>query len=383
MKRNMLCLLLVALALLPQCNKPEETTAPEFTCSKEFWGMHKGDSVFLYRVIWPDSSVLSFSNFGCTVTGMKMRDKDGKLTDIVLGFDSLAQYQASDAYLGTVVGRYANRIKEGKFTIDTASYQLACNNGPNHLHGGIEGFNKKAWKPGTLEIGRDSIAMTFSLQSPDGDEGFPGTLDVQTDFIVSKNKQLTIRYKATTDKPTVVNLTHHMYFNLTDGGKSTNLDHTLELRSSRFVPVDTNLIPKKEFAAVEGTPFDFRQAKTIGLHIEATDEQLEAGNGFDHTWILDYADQQPALAARVFSPISGIGLEVWTDQPGIQFYSGNFMDGKAKGRGGVVYNYRTGLCLEPQKFPDSPNRPDFPTVVLRPGEIYTHTSVYKFLEAKK
>ena len=323
---------------------------------------------------------MTISNYGGTVISIVVPDKNGKMADVALGFDTLAEYQEKSPYFGCITGRYANRIAKGKFTLDGKEYQLATNNEPNHLHGGEKGFDKQVWTSGVFSS-LDSANVLLTYSSPDGDQGYPGKLDTTVAYNWNNNNELQIVYSATTDKPTVVNLTNHTYFNLAGHGSKTILDHTLQINATKYNPVDATSIPTG-IAPVEGTPFDFRKPMVIGARIEQKNEQLKNGIGYDHNYILkEKADGLVTTAAILTHPGSGRTLTVTTTEPGIQFYSGNFLDGP-KGKAGKTYAHRSGLCLEAQTFPDSPNQKNFPSPVLRPGKRYTQITTYKFGIAK-
>jgi len=293
----------------------------------------------------------------------------------VLALDNLAEYVTSSPYFGARIGRYGNRIARGQVTLDGTTYQLAVNDGENHLHGGDAGFDKKVWAMEPFAT-PDSAGVVLKLVSPDGDQGYPGTLDTQLTYELSDRGELEMRFRATTDQPTVVNLTAHSYFNL--AGEGDVLEHRLMIPAAHFTPVREGLIPTGELRPVDGTPFDFRQAKAIGADVAAENAQLALGLGYDHNWVVKEAvDDDLVLHARVTEPTSGRVLEIWSVEPGVQFYSGNFLDGTLEGDG-RVYEHRSGFCLEPQHFPDSPNQPEFPSTVLRPGETYQTRIVYRF-----
>ncbi|HEY2678825.1 MAG TPA: aldose epimerase family protein [Steroidobacteraceae bacterium] len=319
--------------------------------------------------------------YGATIVSLRTPDRDGRLQNIVLGFDNVEAYAAGVPYYGATVGRYANRIAHGRFIIDGKNYQLSLNNGPNSLHGGTRGFDKRIWQ--AEAAGATSHHLVLSYVSEAGEEGYPGTLTAHVSYDLDDNDTLRIEYAATTTSPTVVNLANHAYFNLSgDPGRSI-LDHTLVLNAERFTPVDATLIPTGELRSVAGTPFDFRRATPIGNRIEADDTQLKLGHGYDHNWVLDNARGRAKLilAAVLTDPGSGRVLEIRTTQPGVQFYSGNFMNGKPPGQGSG-YRYRTGLCLETQHFPDSPNQAAFPNTILRPGETYVEKTAWHFATLK-
>jgi aldose 1-epimerase len=315
------------------------------------------------------------TNYGGIVVSLKTPDRDGNMAQVVLGFDTLDGYLGTHPYFGALIGRYGNRIANGKFTLGGTTYTLAANNGPNALHGGIKGFDKVLWN---AELAASGASLILTYVSQDGEEGYPGTLSTKVAYTLSDDNALRIDYEATTDKPTVVNLTNHSYFNLKDAGAGTILDHEIMIAASRYTPVDATLIPSGEIAPLEGTPFDFRTATAIGARIDADDEQIKFGLGYDHNFVLDRAGDGLVLAAKVHEPTTGRELEVHTTEPGVQFYTGNFLDGSVVGKGGVAYQKRTAFCLETQHFPDSPNHPNFPSTLLEPGQTYRSTTVYKF-----
>lgn len=338
-----------------------------------------GDPVDLFTLRSPSGIELDVITYGATVTRLLAPDSDGELADIVLGHEWLESYLAGTPYFGAIVGRYGNRIAEGRFTLDGVEHRLAVNNGPNHLHGGLKGFDKVVWaaEPYSDET-ETGVVLTYV--SVDGEEGYPGELTVRVTYALSPRGELRIDYEATTDAPTLVNLTHHGYWNLAGHGSGDILGHELTLHAGRFTPVDETLIPTGELRSVEGTPFDFRSPTGIGARIEADDEQLAYGGGYDHNFVLDgwQPDGELRSAAVLRDVPSGRTMEVLTTEPGIQFYSGNFLDGSDIGKDGVVYEHRTGLCLETQHFPDSPNQPNFPSTVLRPGDTYRSSTAYRF-----
>jgi aldose 1-epimerase len=313
--------------------------------------------------------------YGGIITSLRVPDRTGKLDDIVLGFDSLEDYLKDHPFFGAIIGRYGNRIAKGQFILGGQTYKLATNNGPNHLHGGNKGFDKVLWD---VQPVAGSNALTFTRTSPDGEEGYPGNLRVRVTYTLTDKNELIVDYSATTDKPTPVNLTQHSYFNLAGQASGDVLGHELMLNADRYTPVDDTLIPTGELAPVAGTPFDFRKPTAIGSRINGTHPQLKAGGGYDHNWVLNRKGSGLQLAARVTEPRTGRTLEVATTEPGIQFYSGNFLDGKLTGKGGAVYKHRTGFCLETQHFPDSPNQPKFPSTILKPGEEYKTRTVFTF-----
>ena len=314
--------------------------------------------------------------YGGIITSLKVPDGSGHLGDVVLGFDTIDGYLKDPPYFGALIGRYGNRIAKGQFTLDGKTFKLATNNGPNHLHGGIKGFDKVVWNavPGS---DANAVSVTLSRISPDGEEGYPGSLQATVRYTLTDKNELAIDYRATTDKATPVNLTQHSYFNLADASGDI-LGHELTIHASRYTPVDDTLIPTGELATVDGTPFDFRKATAIGARIAADTAQLKNGRGYDHNWVLDRSGSGLQPAARLVDPKSGRTLDVATTEPGLQFYSGNFLDGSITGKGGRLYRHRTGLCLETQHYPDSPNHPNFPSTVLKPGQTYSSQTVFTF-----
>jgi aldose 1-epimerase len=342
--------------------------------SESFGKMPDGTPVEIYTLSDPPYEV-RIATYGGVVVSLKAPDRDGKVADVVLGFDTLDGYVAlfngpHNAFIGAIIGRYANRIAHGTFTLDGNKYSLPLNNGENTLHSGTHGFNNVLWKAQPVASG---VELTYL--SKDGDSGFPGNLTVTVRYTLAKG-DLRIEYSATTDKNTVINLTNHSYFNL--AGQGDILNHQLTLHASRFTPVNAALIPTGELKPIDSTPFDFRKPTAVGARIgaNANDEQLHLGRGYDHNWVLDHKDGKLALAAEVYDPSSGRVLNVLTDQPGIQFYTGNFLDGSIKGKGGKPAEYRSALCLETQHFPDSPNHPQFPTTELKVGQRFHSVTVY-------
>jgi len=352
----------------------KETTAEQV--GRKPWGRTKeGTQVYLYTLRNGQGAEAKISTYGGLVVSLKVPDKSGKMGDVTLGYDNLSDYLKETPYFGALVGRYGNRIARGKFTLDGKQYTLATNNYPNALHGGLKGFDKVMWEP-TIVASAEGPSLKLTYVSKDGEEGYPGNLSVTAKYTLTHDNALKLEFTATTDKDTVVNLTHHSYFNL--AGHGTILHHVVMIPADKFTPVDSTLIPTGELKPVEGTPFDFRKPTAIGARINQDDEQLKFGKGYDHNWVINKPMGQYGLMARVTEPTSGRVMEVYSDEPGLQFYSGNFLDGTLKGKGGWVYQFRDGFCMEPQHYPDSPNRPEFPSVVLKPGQTFHNTIVYKF-----
>ena len=352
---------------------------PAATISKEPFGTKEGIQVDLYTLRNAKGLEARIINYGGIVVSLKVADRNGQFGDVVLGFDNLDGYLSPDflksnPYFGALIGRYGNRIGKSKFTLDGKVYTLAANNGPNHLHGGIKGFDKVVWEARPLQGEEPSLELHYL--SKDGEEGYPGNLNVTAVYTLTNDNELKIEFTAVTDKDTVVNLTHHSYFNL--AGKGDILGHEVMINANKFTPVDSTLIPTGELRAVAGTPFDFTSPTAIGARINQDNEQLKFGKGYDHNWVINKPAGELGVMARVYEPTSGRVLEVLSAEPGLQFYSGNFLDGTLKGKGGWVYQFRNGFCMEPQHYPDSPNKPDFPSVVLKPGETYKNTIIYRF-----
>jgi aldose 1-epimerase len=323
------------------------------------------------------------TNYGAIVTAILVPDRNGKLGDITLGYDRVEDYinAVDKPYFGAIVGRYGNRIANGEFTIDGETYSLATNNGPNHLHGGVIGFDKVVWDA-ELVGGKGWSGLELSYLAKDKEEGYPGNLSIKVTYKLTDANELIVDYLATTDKATPVNLTQHSYFNLKGEGEGNILDHELMINASKYTPVDSTSIPTGEMTSVTGTPFDFTAAKSIGRDIGKKDEQLEFGLGFDHNFVLNREGDGLSMAASVHEPTTGRVMEIMTTEPGIQFYCGNFLDGRLKGKSGKPYVHRGGFCLETQHYPDSPNQENFPSTILKPGEEYRTTTVFKF-SAKK
>ena len=351
----------------------QETSEENMSINKEHFGKtSEGAEVDLYTLTNANGLRVKIMTYGATITSVEVPDRDGRLANVTLSLDSLDDYLKGHPFFGSTVGRYANRIAKGKFSIDGKEYTLATNNGPNHLHGGEKGFDKVVWKTEPIK-GEDSVGVAFSYQSPDGEEGYPGTLSAKVTYSLTNDNQLRMDYEAETDKPTVVNLTNHAYWNLAGGGTGDVLDHLLTLNADRFLPIDDGLIPLGELKPVGDTPMDFTHPMTIGSRIK----QVEGG--YDHCYVLNKTDgvTKPTFVAKITEPGSGRVMEIFTTQPGVQLYTGNFLDGTVTG-GGKPFKKHYGFCLETQHYPDSPNRSEFPSTLLTPGEKYRQTTVHKF-----
>lgn len=356
-------------------------------CSKErpgsniqksdFGVLADGSKADLYTLTNEKGMEVKITNYGGTITSWTAPDKDGNYENITLGYETVEDYVAGSPYFGAIIGRYGNRIAGGKLAIGDSTYELPLNDGPNSLHGGETGFDKVLWEATPVDGDEPQLKLTYL--SKDGEQGYPGNLQVTVVYTLQKDNSLKIDYEATTDKETVVNLTNHAYFNLAGSKAGQITDHVLTLNANRYLPVSETLIPTGELREVAGTVFDFTQATRIGDGIGADDEQIRFGRGYDHCWVFTDPSATLKPVARVSDPKSGREMEVLTTEPAIQFYSGNFMTGEYKGKGGLSYPYRTGFCLETQHYPDSPNQPAFPSTLLKPGETYTSTTVYRFL----
>lgn len=344
--------------------------------SSLFGSLPTGEEVSLFTLINSSGMTVKISNLGGIITSISVPDRFGRLGDVVLGFDELEPYLQNYPYFGAVVGRFGNRIAEGKFTLEGKVYQLEINNPPNHLHGGFSGFDKVLWSAEISESATAGACLVLSHISPDGDQGYPGNLNVKVSYSLTDDNELRVHYYATTDQPTPVNLTQHSYFNL--AGTGDILRQQVMINADQFTPISATLIPTGEFRSVTGTPFDFRQVKTIGIHLDDNDEQLKFASGYDHNFVLkkDKSDTI-SLAARAEDPDSGRILEVYTDEPGVQFYSANFLDGSLRSKG-KSYQRRAGFCFETQHFPDSPNQSDFPSSILYPDQEYSSNTFFKF-----
>ena len=356
--------------------EPSKTAEPSVG-ETAFGTLADGGKVTLYTLTNASGAEARIINYGAIVVSLTVPDRQGKARDVVLGYDSLEGYVKDKDFFGSTVGRYGNRIAAGKFTLDGKTYQLDVNNGPNHLHGGAHGFYKKLWKAEAVK-GKDGPGVKLTYVSKDGEEGYPGTVTLNVTYTLTRKNGLRIDYQGTTDKPTILNPTHHSYFNLSGDPTQTILDEELAIDADKTTPVGAGLIPTGKLADVAGTPMDFRKATKIGARIDAKDEQLDLGKGYDHNWVLRNPGKKVRKVAELYDPTSGIVMQILTDQPGLQFYSGNFLNGTIHGKKGVAYQHRTAVCLEAQLFPDAPNHPAFPSAVLRPGQHYTQTAIYQF-----
>jgi len=372
----------VCIAYLAGCTSappPPAQPQPASNISKESFGTKEGTPVELYTLRNAKGMEAKITNYGGIVVSLKVPDRAGQFGDVVLGFDALdgylsPEYAKSNPYFGALIGRYGNRIGKAKFSLGGKEYKLAANNGVNHLHGGVKGYDKVLWEARALS--GEEPALELHYLSKDGEGGYPGNLDIKAVYTITNDNCLRVDFTATTDKETVANLTHHSYFNL--AGKGDILGHEVMINSDKTTPVDSGLIPTGELRPVKGTPFDFNTPTTIGARIGQDNEQLKFGKGYDHNWVINKNAGELALMARVYEPTSGRVLEVLSTEPALQFYSGNFLDGSLKGKGGWIYQFRNGFCMEPQHYPDSPNKPKFPSTVLKPGETYKNTIIYRF-----
>ncbi|NHF61577.1 galactose mutarotase [Flavobacteriaceae bacterium TP-CH-4] len=366
-------------AMCGQETKAEVTKSnASITISKSDYGTTpEGENVEQYTLTNTTGMTVKIITYGGRITYLAVPDRNGNFANVVLNLDSLGQYLEGNPFFGALVGRYGNRIANAKFLLDGKEYRLAANNGKNSLHGGYKGYDKVVWTA-AASIGKDQAVLKLTYLSKDMEEGFPGNLDITVTYALDNENTLTVQYEATTDKKTIVNLTQHSYFNLSGDFSTTILDHELQLNAGSYLPVDETLIPTGELAKVEGTPFDFTTAKTIGRDIDKDDNQLKNGLGYDHCWVLDNQGDGIREVATLFDPKSGRVLKVGTTEPGLQFYSGNFLDGTLPRPNGGTYVKRSGLCLETQHYPDSPNQTDFPSVILNPGGKYKTTTTFRF-----
>ena len=371
MKR--LCMAVMAMCLLLSCGEKREEATLSGLMKSDFVSEVEGKPTALYVLKNKKGAEACITNYGGRLVSVMVPDKNGKMTDVVLGYDNIGQYVQSDGNYGALIGRYGNRINQGKFTLDDVEYTLPQNNGAHCLHGGPQGYHARMWDAKQL----NDQALELTYLSKDGEAGFPGNLDIKVTYTLTDDNAVGIKYEATTDKKTVVNLTNHSYFNLSGVPGSDVLDQLVMINADNYTPVDSTLIPVG-ISPVDGTPLDLRTPVAIGKQINDPFQQLVFGRGYDLNWVLYTNGDKNVLAAKAYSPTSGIALEVYTNEPGIQFYTGNFMDGKDTGKHGVLYPHRGALCLETQHYPDSPNHPDFPSVVLNPGEKYLSECIYKF-----
>ena len=376
--------LMPALFALAACSEssPSESSEPQVTRS-DFGVTPEGDSVDVFTLTNANGMTMRVTNLGGIILSLEVPDRDGTFEDVVLGFDSLQgytseAYRAANPYFGALIGRYGNRIEDAQFSLDGETYTLAANNGPNHLHGGDRGFDRVVWTAEPFQAA-DSVGLVLTYTSPDGEEGYPGQLDTRVTYTLTNDNEVVFDYHATTTEATPVNLTQHSYFNLDGEGEGTILDHELTINADAFTPVDSTLIPTGEIRPVDGTPLDFQEPTSIGARIDVDHRQLNIAGGYDHNFVLRRQDSDSLrLAATVYEPDSGRLMEVLTTEPGMQFYSGNFLDGSLTGKQGGAYERNAGFALETQHFPNSPNQPDFPSTIVRPGETYSSRTVYRF-----
>ncbi len=379
MKLNQLIWLLATVAVVGCTQKQKEAPVEQETLSglkkSDFQSVVNGDSTNLYVLTNANGVEVTLTNYGGRIVSVMVPDRDGNMKDVVLGFDNINDYVNVDNNFGATIGRYGNRIAKGKITVEGVEYQLPLNNFGHTLHGGPEGFDKKVFKAEQI----NNQAVAFSYLSKDGEANFPGNLDVKVTMTLTDDNAIDLQYEATTDKETVVNLTNHSYFNLSGDANNTILNDSLTIYADAFTPVDTTFMTTGEIAPVEGTPMDFRTPTVVGARINDYDyAQLKNGDGYDHNWVLNAKGDVKQLAASVYAPATGIQLDVFTDEPGVQVYTGNFLDGTVTGKNGAVYAKRNAICLETQKYPDSPNKADWPSPYLKPGEKYTSRCIYKF-----
>ena len=399
MKSWITVLLLLSVGCMQPDTPPDSASTSDRSVEVQPFGQTAGgEDVDVYTLRNANGVTVRAINYGGIILSLEVPDRDGRFNDVVLGYESLQEYEADSPYFGAIIGRYGNRIADGAFELDGRTFALATNNGPNHLHGGIRGFDKVVWNARPIDE-NNGVGVAFTYTSPDGEEGYPGTLTSEVIYTLTDDDELIFDYIATTDAATPINLTQHTYFNLAGPGERDILDHELMLNADAFTPVDETLIPTGEIRPVDGTPFDFTSPRAIGERIDDEEnEQIAYGGGYDHNFVFNLAGVdgaegaesldgseddsvdvgEPALAARVFEPTSGRVMEVYTTEPGVQFYTGNFLDGSLTGKNGVVYERRHGFCLETQHFPNSPNEPGFPSTILRPDETYRTRTIYAF-----
>lgn len=379
MRLNQLFLLLAVIAMAGCVNKQKEAPAEQATLSglkkSNFQSVVNGDSTNLYVLTNANGVEVTLTNYGGRIVSVMVPDREGNMKDVVLGFDNIDDYVNVNNNFGATIGRYGNRIANGKITVEGVEYQLPKNNFGHTLHGGPKGFDKKVFNAEQI----NDQTVVFTCLSKDGEANFPGNLDVKVTMTLTDDNAIDLQYEATTDKETVVNLTNHSYFNLSGDGNNTILNDSLTIYADAFTPVDDTFMTTGEISLVEGTPMDFRTPAAIGARIDNYDyAQLKNGDGYDHNWVLNTRGDVTQVAATVYSPATGIVLDVYTDEPGVQVYTGNFLDGTVTGKNGAVYAKRNAICLETQKYPDSPNKPDWPSPYLKPGEKYTSRCIYKF-----
>ena len=380
MKKTLLSICILTLAF-SACTNNKKTV--ELFPERNFDTIVDSKKVAIYTIKNANGMAAQFTNYGARLVDLWVPDKNGKLKDVVWGFENIKGYlNANDLYAGPIVGRFGNRIGKGQFTVDGKSYQLTLNNNGNHLHGGTNGFYKKVWDARSFKNEKGEDALELSYLSPAGEEGYPGNLKIKVIYAITANNELTINYEATTDASTIINPTSHVYFNLHGTTAQSSNSHILTIFADKYTPTDSLLIPTGEIVTVENTPLDFRKPTAVGERIKTDFMALKYGKGYDHNFVLNKKAGEMSLAAEVYEPATGIVMKVSTDQPALQFYSGNFMDGKDTGKRGDVHNYRTGIALEAQNYPDAPNHANFPSAVLKPGETYKQSSIYAF-EVKK
>ena len=376
MKTLSLKLILISI-LFFQCSSNKNFMNQLKIVKKEFGTTEDNVTVYQFVLSNKNGMEISVINYGGIITSLKAKDRNGKYQDIVLGFNSLPPYEDENPYFGAIIGRYGNRIANGNFKLDGQSYKLDINNPPNHLHGGLKGFHKVVWKP--KEILNDSdVSLELTYLSKHMEEGYPGNLDVKVTYTLNNKDELSVFYEAETDKKTIINLTQHSYFNLSGDFSEDILDHQIKINADAFLPVDETLIPTGEIRSVLGSPFDFRKSKLIGQDIDTNNKQIEFGKGYDHCWVINNQNNGLRSVATAYHSESGRVLDVYSDLPGLQFYSGNFLDGTLKSKKVGYYELRSGFCLETQHYPDSPNQENFPSVILKPGDVYKSNTVFKF-----